>query len=168
MGSTTSSSMYEDAASLGKFRASFGLVIAGLISVGFLGYSIYLFMRKNPYTEKVNATVTKSTCIKQNGNYNCTLSLSYRANNTDTIGTLDNVMTETKYEVNDMITVYYNPSNPEDISLRSREVDKDLGYTFLFFSIFILISAVFVWWLVNRYKFFAAGEGVAMVSGLFR
>lgn len=165
----TASTIYEDAASLGKFRVSFGLILATIISLVLIGYSVYLlFIRKNPYTETTDATILSSTCNKKtNVRSDCRLNINYTINNVMYLGSLD-VDNQQDYNVNDIIKVYYNPSNPYDISLRSKKMDKTLAYTFLLLAAGVFLIALFFWWLANRYKFLAAGEGVGMVVNTFR
>jgi hypothetical protein len=60
------------------------------------------------------------------------------------------------------MTVYIDPLNPIDCSLESKQMDTTAGMIVVGIAVVVIASAVLLWWLSQRYKFFAAAEGVGL------
>jgi hypothetical protein len=162
--------IYEDAASIGRFRAWIGLAIAGFIGLILFGYGVKKLYSGNKYTASVKGESnggcgpepTSSPTSKTSPTspiYNCPF--MYSVNNQVYYKTFQS---STPYSAHQIETVYYDPSNPSDSSLTG-----DIsGWYFIIGAVVIVAIAYFVLWLSQRYKFFAAAEGVGMAGNVVR
>ena len=170
--------LYDDAASLGRFWSYiiFGFVIVVAIILFFVG--LYKSFSNNVYTESVLATVTTTNCspIKVSSssstpeisNYKCNLGIKYEVNGK--IYEIPSFIVQDQTIINQgqKLTLYYNPSNPNDISSVSRSQEKQAGAGLIVLSvIMIIISSVFLW-MALKFKFFAAIQGGSFIRNIIR
>lgn len=170
MGSSQSD-IYSDAASFGQFYASLALFIAFIVALIMLVISISKLRNNNKHIDAVIATVTNFSCENYtiNNRTNCYTTIEYNYK-------------EKPYKVSNFpynsynyqnlnglkITVYINPDNPTDVSLISKESERNMAFLLLGFAVLIILIALFRWWLTRRSKFFAAAEGTGAGISLFR
>jgi ATP-dependent Zn protease len=175
MGSSQSTDVYSDAAEFGKVYTTISLVIASVLCIIMIIIGIVVLNINDPHTDMVNAIITNSMC---NDSYdpttnrnirNCNLYLSYnyKGKNYGNINyTINN--TTTMYFTGQNFTIYINPNDPNDISNLSKTQEKYMGFALIGMGIFILLIAIFHWWLTRKSKFFAAAEGTGAGISIFR
>lgn len=164
--------IYSDAASLGRLKAFVGLIIGCIISFILFLVGLFKIFSTNKHTMAVKATITKiiqcQSLDSKQMSYECMIDLSYNVNDTPyNISTFSTTGPSEK-QVGQILTVYYDPSNPSSVSSHSKHDDQVLGWSMIGFSLLVVGMAYLFWWLSNRYKFFAAAEGAQTVSQLFR
>jgi hypothetical protein len=161
--------LYQDAASLGQFKALVILILGGIISLVLFLVGVYRLFSGNVYTLKTDAKVTQVTgCMKmQNPNhtwqYDCSTSLEYTVNDKKYQNTI-NISRGYSIQIGDMIPIYYNPSNPSDIVSEQ----PPSGGALIALSIFVILIAYLMYWLSYRYTFFAAAQGTSFITNLFK
>ena len=183
--------LYSGAAEVGKIRTTIGLVFAVIIGVILLIAGIALLFKKNVHTDKVSAMVDSGTCstvYRNNGNnsyvsYVCDLKISYTYNGVrypklDTTPGSEptffplSITSDRTYVKGNTVDIFVDPNHPEDNSLESLKSDKIAGWICIGIAVFIVGMAYLMRWLSQRYKFFAAAEGVGLganiISGGFR
>jgi hypothetical protein len=166
--------LYSGAASFGQIKALIGAIIGTIIGIIMIGFGISLSLKKQPSFESVNATILNVNCNTvrntQNGQnsttQNCNINVSYNYNGKNQNKYIQYTGNQV-YVVNQQITVYVNKDNDSEIYLDIPN-SRTLGLLLLFIGLLILIGSWFVYWLSNRYKFFAAAQGVSGAYNLFR
>jgi len=156
-------SLYGDAAQIGKWWAVVSAVIGTFVAIGMIIGGIYIIYHRS-YLQSVQGKVVKSS-------YDCTttktptckVDITYSVNNT----TYNKTFTSAKmYKVGDTVDVYYNPNDVSDSEINP--LPKWLGWASIGGAIFVVILS-WIWvWLVNKYKFLAAAEGVKGVYTLLK
>lgn len=167
-------SLYDDAASLGRFWSYviFGFII--FIAIIILISGISKSFSNSVYTETVLATVTNTNCtpIKtQQGDiitYKCNVSVKYEIEGKTY--EIPSVMTDHQSIINQgqKLTLYYNPSNPNDVSSTSRSQEKQTGAGLIMTSIVMVALASLFLWMALKFKFFAAIQGGSFVRNIIR
>lgn len=154
--------IYEDAAAIGRFRAWIGLMVACVI-----GFILFIAGVAKLYSGKTNqavsGTIKTVSCTLTNKTYQCNAVVSYMVNengyNTNIVLT-----SATPYTVGQNLTIYVNPSDPNDIS-----ANADMsGWYFIAAAVFIVLIGYAVLWVSQKYKFFAAAEGVGTAGSVIR
>ena len=175
MGSSQSTDVYSDAADFGKVYTTISLIIASVLCIIMVIVGIVILNTKDPYTDMVNAIVNNSMCNdsydptmnKNTRNCNLYLSYNYKGKNYSNINyTVNN--TTSMYFTGQNFTIYINPNNPTDISTISKTQEKYMGFIIIGLGIFILLIALFHWWLTRKSKFFAAAEGTGAGISIYR
>ena len=167
-----SSSVFKDyvdtTAPVGQFLTGFRFIVAIIIFIILLGISIHLFFfraRNNKHTAPINATVLTSSCVKNGG---CDVMLEY------TVGS-DKYQTpfhsSSQLMVGQMMSIYYNPNNPRDISDDSPTTDK-IGAGILVGLGLLMVGGTYLsYWLSQKYPVYASFEttatGASMISSAF-
>lgn len=168
--------LYSGAAELGQFRTTISLFIAIFIGIIFVIIGIILLTKKNVHTTQVSATVVSGNCIqildKNNSSHsNCNLIVSYTYNGQN-YPTCKLNTSGPQYVPGNTIDIFVDPNHPEDYSLESLQSDRVSGWILIGAAIFIVAIAYLTRWLSQRYKFFAAAEGVGLganiIGGGFR
>jgi len=177
--------LYTGAAEVGKIRTTIGLVFAVIIGIILLIAGISLLLKKNVHTMKVSATVDSGTCPPiytntKNGsyiNFKCDLKISY-VHDGERYPKLDatpgseptffplSITSTQAYVKGNTVDVYIDPNNPVDYSLESLQSDKLAGWIFIGIAVFIVGMSYLMRWLSQRYKFFAAAEGVGLATNI--
>ncbi len=164
--------LYDDAASLGRFKALIILVLGGIISIILLLVGIYkLLFSQNVYTMTTNAKITQVTdCMKTQSpmdkntwQYDCSTSIEYTVDNKKYQNTI-NLSRTYRMEIGNVMPIYYNPVNPSDIIT---ELPQS-GGVLIGLSILVMASAYLAYWLSIRFKFFAAAQGTSFIANLFK
>jgi hypothetical protein len=164
--------IYNDAASLGRLRAFIGLIAGAVIAIILFFIGISKINTKNPHTQEVQATVTQltgcATTNPKNSSYQCTIAVKYNVNGIEYNAPSFALTSEGMPYVNQMITAYYDPSNPSSLSAESADGDRTTGKIMIGASFFVVGVSYFIWWLSKRYQFFAAAEGVGTAGSLMQ
>lgn len=160
--------LYTGAADVGKIWATISAVLATVVAVGMVLGGIYIIYHRS-HLKYVTGKVTKSSynCVKQstkNGAITtCKVNVSYSIDGKSFMKTFTS---STLYKVGDDVDVYYDPTDPKDTEINP--IPKWIGWALIGGAAFIVVSS-WIWvWLVNRYKFLAAAQGVKGVVDLFR
>jgi hypothetical protein len=161
-----SKTVYKDAATFGKTMSFISAIISTIIGVILIIVGLFLVFRKSKYTSEIQGAVVKASptgsniCTNKNNMYNCSFEVDYTLNGDDKTVMFNNVDTSINYTEGKIITLYYNPDDPNDIKLE-KDNTKVLGWIMLLIAI-LMITISWLWnYLVNRNKFLAATEGVA-------
>jgi hypothetical protein len=170
--------VYDDASYLGTFQFIKNIIVGGIFSIIFLILGLYFLLRKKIYTMStvatINRTLNQKNCnfyVKNNNNtsqgfYNCTLQLSYVVNN-KTYESIANIDSNINYDNLNTIKIYYNPNNPEDLSI-SGDPPKWLGILFLVIALIIIAYCIFSYFIMKKSKFARAAAGVGLGYGLVK
>lgn len=154
--------IYEDAAAIGRFRAWIGLIVACVIAFILLIVGIVkLYSGKTNQT--VPGTIKTVSCTLSNKTYQCNATVAYTVNQ---IGYTKNIVlnSSTPYTAGQDITIYVNPADPNDVSA----VSDISGWYFISGAILFVLIGYAMYWLSQKYKFFAAAEGVGTAGSVIR
>jgi hypothetical protein len=156
--SSITETIYEDAASIGRFRAWIGLIvgcIAGLI-LFFVGLAkVYSGKTKQ---QSVVGKIKTVSCDKNT----CTADVTYTVDQKSYISTL--VLPVSSYAAEQTLTIYANSSDPKDVSA----LPDISGWYFIAGGVLIVLFAYLMLWISQKYKFFAAAEGVGVAGSLVK
>lgn len=166
--------VYDGSAAFGKFMALVSLITGILIGIGLIIGGIFLLLKKETYNTSTTAVVksvscsnTPSTDSKNNTtySYSCHLTVEYTTNKNEKM-TSDITTTKT-YSVGENITIYYNDANPKVIASKLTAW-KLIGSILIGVGVLIIGGGILHYYVVNRFKFAAAangvGQGVAMIK----
>jgi len=172
MSSNLGEEIYSDSASFGRIMTYIYSVILTGISLLLIYVGVKILKTPQTYTGKTSAKVNTVDCTKNivnssNGSsttYNCSISVTYKVNDVDYTTSLQDA---SSYEIKtgDSVNIEYNPTNPADSRI-SQISSKTLGWGAIILGVIILLGTIVHVYLVRRYKFFAAGTGVADVYHL--
>lgn len=155
--------LYQDAASLGRFKALVVLIIGLCISILLCLIGIYIIIKDRKYTSSYAKITQIIGCIKKSSLYNCKIAIEYTIENKKYEKSDVSLSTDHPLSIGESLMIYYDPSNPSDISIESTS-----GWILIGISIFIALSCYLTYWLSNRYTIFAAAEGTSTIASLFR
>lgn len=166
------SDIYSGSASLGRVTTIIRAVVGTVVSIMLIIVGVVLIRAKGKLTDSTNSGIVTNSpsCTPQvNDNmteYQCNgVNLSYNVSGKAYTITF-NATTSTNYSTKPTgITVYYDPSNPENGSINS-DTNHVAGWVALVMGVIILIGVWIAVILASKYKFFAASEGVATGAGL--
>ncbi len=162
------SEVYEDTSSLGKFMGLIGLIIAIVVAV--ILFICAINYRNTPDNPSTTATVLSATCtnlvIENKVEYSCILNIKYTINGIDYTNYIT-TQSNTYYHVNSVIDINYDVNNPNNITIKSFD-NATMSYISCGVGAIIIISAAIHYYLTSKYKFYAAGTGVATTFDLFR
>lgn len=154
--------IYEDAAAIGRFRAWIGLIVACVIAfILFIAGVVKLYSGKT--NQSLPGTIKTVSCTLSNKTYQCNATIAYTMNQ---IGYTTNIVlnSTTPYTSGQDITIYVNPSDPNDVSA----VSDISGWYFIIGAILIVSIGYATLWISQKYKFFAAAEGVGTAGSVIR
>lgn len=154
--------IYEDAAAIGRFRAWVGLIVACVIGfILFIAGIVQLYSSKTKDT--VSGTIKTVSCTLTNKTYECNAMITYMVNgngyNTNVVLT-----SKTPYVEGQTITIYVNLADPNDVSA----ISDISGWYFITGAVFVVLIGYAMLWISQKYKFFAAAEGVGMAGSVIR
>jgi hypothetical protein len=154
--------IYEDAAAIGRFRAWIGLIAACVIGfILFIAGIAKLFSGKTK--QSVSGTIKTVSCTLTNTMYECNAMITYMVNgngyNTNVVLT-----SKTPYTPGQTLSIYVNPSDPNDVSA----IPDISGWYFIMGAFFIILIGYAILWVSQKYKFFAAAEGVGTAGSVIR
>ena len=162
------SEIYEDTSSLGRVISLISLIVGIIIAI--VLFICAFSFQKTPDKPFTTATILSSSCTNVINNnkteYSCILNLKYTVNNkeyTNFITTQSN----TYYNQNAPIDITYETDNPNKIYIKSLD-NTTISYISCGVGIVIILASGINYYLTSRYKFYAAGSGVASTVNLFR
>jgi hypothetical protein len=148
-------SLYSGLSYYGKIRSVIGAFVSTIIGLLVIlgGY----YIRTDPYTGQVTATiVNQNPCTPIGGKYNCNFQLQYVVNKKQySVGL--STQTNHIYKTGDALNIFYNPSNPLDISLLGRS--PFYGSVIMAAGVVIIGLSWLIAYLSFKFKFFGAMEG---------
>lgn len=160
--------VYSGAAEFGKVWTIFSAVAASFLAVAMILGGIYIIYHR-AHLVSVKGKVTKSSynCVTHTNNNvttkSCQVNVAYSIDGKTYNKTFSS---STMYKVDDDVFVYYDPSDPTEAEIDP--VAKWIGWALIGGAIFIALSS-WIWvWLVERYKFLAAAQGVKGVYDILR
>jgi len=161
-------------APVGQFLTGFRFIVAIIIFLILVGFAIYLFFfraRNNKHTASINAKVINSTCDQtkdKDKNLGCNITLEYMVGSD-----IYQTPFRSSYQllVGQMMSIYYDPNNPRDISQDSPRGDKIGAGLLLGLGLLILGGTYLSYWLSKNYPVYASFEttatGASMISSAF-
>lgn len=168
--------VYKGAVSLGTFETKIHTYLGYFIGILLGLFALFLILRKNKYSGKttgtIKATDDSQVCTVKNSDpknlsYSCTFNLEYNANGKQQTKTYTEITTTKQYSNGQILTIYFNPDKPDDISLTS-DSSKTLGFVLLGIAIFIIFLSWYQYYKVKKFKFLAAEEGAKTFFKLFQ
>lgn len=156
--------LYTGAATFGKVWSIFSAVAATLIAIAMILGGIYIIYHR-AHLVSVKGKVTKSNydCVTQKNTKTCQVNVEYSVSDKKYNKTFTASST---YKTGDDILVYYDPSDPTDSEIEP--IQKWVGWALIGGAVFIALSS-WIWvYLVERYKFLAAAQGVKGVYDILR
>ena len=167
MSDDVGSQIYTGAATFGRFSAIIGGIFGTLIGLAFVGIGIYFIVEGSRRKASVTAKITKKEC---NGD-DCQIEVQYTVP-----GPPSKMCTKTfpitrsqanEFQVGGSVTVFYDPSDPcGSGDLDSRQNSIIIGIILIIVGGILIIIVWVTVWLTQRYKFFAAVEGVSTVVSI--
>jgi hypothetical protein len=162
------SEIYEDTSSLGRVISLISLIVGIIIAI--ILFICAFSFQKTPDKPFTTATILSSTCTSvinnNNTEYSCILNLKYTIDNveyTNYITTQSNIY----YNKNASIDITYEVGYPNKIYIKSLD-NTTISYISCVVGIVIILASSINYYLTSRYKFYAAGTGVASTVNLFR
>ena len=160
--------VYSATSDFGKINAIISAFVVTIIGIFMIIVGIIFIKNKSILTSTTTATITKinSDCVQNNNIWTCNMNVSF----TDTTGksyNINNLQSSSKnnYTSGETITIY-EPDNPNNASLQT-DNKHIIGYFLVSIAIFIIIISWVTVWLSQKYKIFAAAEGVNDITHLF-
>jgi len=161
--------IYSGAAEFGRVSAIISGVIGTLIALIIGGFGIYIFVEAFRRTKSVSGTITESNCRNitpdKSAGTSCEITVEYTGKQPSNMCTKKfSVPNRGAFEKGKKVTIFYDPSDPcESGSLETRTNDSILGIMLIVVAIVFIIIVWLVVWFTQKYKFFAASEGVGTV-----
>lgn len=162
--------IYEGAAQFGRFSAWVTLVFGNIVGAVLLGVGFFLLFSKATYSKEVVATIKDAKCERLKDetnarvNNDCILQLQYTVNKQ--VYTAQIQTTSGKYYSNGgTLNIKYNPENPTDVTTAPKR--KTIGWILVGVGILFVISSWVTWWIVRKFKFAAAADGVGTAYQMF-
>ena len=145
---TVAKDVYSGTATIGRVTAIIGIIFGTIF--GIIGIMIAFFLRSvlKKYSESTTGTISCS-----NGNFMC--NVQYTVNGKQYTSPASSGVNGQTVNVN------YDPNNPNDVSIG---VQSYLGFwIILVISLLLLVGPWINWYFVNKYKPYAALEGVKAI-----
>ena len=162
------SEIYEDTSSLGRVISLISLIVGIIIAI--VLFICAFNYQKTPDKPFTTATILSSSCTNVINNnkteYSCILNLKYTVNNKEYIKYIT-TQSNTYYNQNAPIDITYEINNPNEIYIKSLD-NATISYISCGVGIVIILASAINYYLTSRYKFYAAGTGVASTVNLFR
>lgn len=169
---------YSGAADFGRFSAAVGFVFGTIISIFLLVVGIALLAQHVEPTQSIKGVVVddvKNKCdlshdeSTKTNYYNCDVLVEYKFPDGKILRRRFIVTNQISALVTgQMINLYYKQSNPDSISSNSQINTHIVGAILLVVGLFVFALSWFHFYVTRKYKFAAAGSGVAQVAGYFR
>ena len=166
------SEIYSTTAQFGRFSAIVSGIIGTLIALIIGGFGIYILIESSRRTKSVTGTITESTCKnttpdKSEGT-SCEITVEYTSGQPSKMCMEKfSVANSAIYEKGKKVTVFYDPSDPcGSGSLESRSDGRIIGIMLIVIALIFILIVWLVVWATQKYKFFAAAEGVGTVISI--
>jgi hypothetical protein len=163
--------IYSGAATFGKFSAIISGIIGTLIALIIAGVGIWIMIDSARRTQTSVGIITQSNCnnVTPGNTSTCNITVSYAGSTASQRCMLETfVPNRSIYDKGEQVTVFYDPSDPcNSGSLDSKEDSSIIGISLIISAVVIIAIVWLVVWLTQKYKFFAAAEGVGTVARVF-
>jgi hypothetical protein len=169
--------LYSGASSAGKIWTLIIAIISTIISLIMIALGVYIIYHKN-HLKSIDGKVLKSSynCIAGPSratssvpsppSMSCKFDARYEVDNQNYTKTFSSL---NSYAIDDKVTVWYDPNHPDRSEFDPPS--KSVGWVIIGISLFILLSAWFIYWLSRRNKFISAsigaGAGISIVKSMF-
>lgn len=170
--------VYTGAAEYGKFNAMIGFVIGTIVGLVLVVVGIVLLTKHVEQTLTVKGVVLQDSANKcdsrydqetKQNYYNCDLLVEYTLLDGQKMQKRFNVTNQAStISTGQMINLYYKASDPSSISANNQLNSHVIGAILLVVGVFLIGGSWFWWYTTRKYKFAAAGEGVASVVNLVK
>ena len=155
--------IYTGVATFGVVMSDIKAVIGSIIGLIMIIAGISFLVKKSFRTSTVDGTVKTSNCAEviENNNirYSCNIGVEFSINGKTQIKSFKDTNSYKKYDVNDTVTLWYDPNNNTNIDIMSDNL-HGFGLGLLLMGIIIIIFSILWAYLANKYKPVAAAEGV--------
>ena len=155
--------IYTGAATFGVVMSDIKAVIGSIIGLIMIIGGISLIVKKSFRINTIDGNIKSSNCteviVNNNITYSCDISVEYTINGKTQTKSFKDTNSYKKYEVNDTVTLWYDPNNNANIDIMSDNLHT-LGWGLLILGIFIIIFSILWAYLANKYKPVAAAEGI--------
>jgi hypothetical protein len=170
--------IYGGAATFGHYYSIAYFVLSGVIATVALGAGIYFtFFKTQPVWNKTVAKVLEAECAVApgaQGQYSCRLGISFGTIPVNGVSRLINTIldapTSTRmYQVGDQVSVYYDASDPSNVSFTYQYVNyKVIGVMALVAGLAIFVWGWFQYFIASTSKVGSAAVGAMGFWNLFR
>ncbi len=138
-------------ASIGEAKSVYNIFIGVIFGIIMLSIGIYMFFYTSTYNT-IKATIVSSDCE----NNLCKNSVTY---NIDGLLFNNNLTSNNKYEIGNVIDINYNIKNKYDINNNSISL-KNFGLIFIIISILVIVFVVVNYNLTKNNKSYATYQGI--------
>jgi hypothetical protein len=161
--SGTGDDIYSGIATFGVVMSDIKAIMGSFIGIILIVVGIGMIIKKSFRTLTLIGTVKSSNCTEiidsNNIHYNCDFTVEYNVEGKTQTKSFSNTYSYKKYNVNDIITLWYDPDNTSNIDISSDNLHS-LGWGILILGVIIIISSIIWAYLANKYKAVAALQGV--------
>ena len=154
------STIYDGVASIGKIKATIGLIGAVILCVVLYIFGFYLETHANNHTQAVTGTVISCNCTVSNKSQTCTIVVGYVVNGKPLSGM---VTSPISYSAGSPIAIKYDPKNPGDVQIPQIS-NATIGFIFMGIGTFAVVSASVYFYLVSNFKPLAALQGASTIE----
>lgn len=156
------SQVYSASAEAGNVFTTIGLVVGVIIGIALIIGGMILLFKKNNRSASATASVTNLVCNTQIDKFiGCSFDVTFTPQGKSSPITV-NVQTDTtdQYVGITNIKVWYDPSNPTDVSLTSFSY-KTTGIILIVIALFIVGVSYLSYWAARKSKFIASTMGAS-------
>ena len=161
------SEVYDGAATFGQFMALLALIVGSIVSSILLLVSLYLLTRTSNYKSTSATVVSVTSCsnVSSSSSYEnnkelvqCQVAFKYTVDSKE----YTNTITTGPQNVGSTVTLRYDVKNPNNVTnnLISKGI---LGWILFGFAILIIAGVSLNYYIAQRFKFAAAGNGVTSI-----
>lgn len=161
------SEVYDGAATFGQFMALLALIVGSIVSSILLLVSLYLLTRTSNYKSTSATVVSVTSCsnVSSSSSYEnnkeliqCQVAFKYTVDSKE----YTNTITTGPQNVGSTVTLRYDVKNPNNVTnnLISKGI---LGWILFGFAILIIAGVSLNYYIAQRFKFAAAGNGVTNI-----
>jgi hypothetical protein len=164
---TMSEDLYSGVSTFGVIMSDIKAVVGIIVAIILISLGIYFVRSKSHRTSTVDAVLSNTNCVNSNNgstmsNFDCSFDATYTIDGKEFKKHFNTPQSNYKGN-NDTITLYYDPSDNNDISPSSDNLHF-IGWFLIVFAVIIAISSILWAFLANKYKPVAAASGV--LSGI--
>lgn len=168
--------VYTGAAEYGKFNASIGLIVGGIIGIILIIVGIAFLMQHMEPMQIIKGKVIENSSNRCDSRYDpemrmitftCAVLVEYTIPNGKTYQKQLVIQNRnSSISSGQELTLYYKLSDPSNVSANEQSNTHVLGAIMLGIGLILIISQIVRFYAVRKYKFVAAGSGAASVIGM--
>jgi Protein of unknown function (DUF3592) len=144
--SSSSSSEPSDYSPPSAFGRKIGLLIAFAIPVILIGLGLWMMIRIQQRSAKVQGVVKSVDCKENDDNGNCTTVIEYTPVNGKTMKV---TLKESKFAKDQTVTIRYDPADPTNYSINEISL-RTWGLMVILLATIILAITILVWWIRRK------------------